>query len=403
MATILKKAICLGCLLALSSIVTWVTPVQAQGGFAMSGSFSAQNLELPQGASIHTPDIYVVIFNNSDEDLNVKISTSVPFGVTLVLAENDFLLEANSQKKLDIGIDISLDAVPGNYKMGIVAEPYKQGTEGIRIVGAAGQEADLTITGESSLVDIASVSPDGTPVPAVIVLLRDYEDNDFEIARIDSGVLKLNVSPGNYIAYAYIAGSKLAEETFTVATDEQKTITLEVKTVYFQGFEIVPNYYRDTEQVAMTQAVCTVINLLDAFTNVKVNLLVSSITQQEKLTIINLSRLEKGNMELSYNYIPADGWQQGEYTFMLQLEIDGQVYTTSQSKELNIDQTGGVSGVEVASATPSESPTPTSPVDVDTDVVDDSMTTWIVIIACIAGVGILTAITLIVLARRRYK
>jgi uncharacterized membrane protein len=205
MATILKKAICLGCLLALSSIVTWVVPVQAQGGFAMSGSFNAQKLELPQGTSLRTPDIYIVIFNNSAQDLNVKITTRAPFGVTLVLAECDFPLAANSQKKIEVGIDVGIDALPGDYKIGIVAEPYNEGAQGIQIVGAAGQEADLTITGESSLVDITTVSPDGSPVPALIVLYRDYENDDFEIARIDSGNLKLSVSPGNYITRAYIA------------------------------------------------------------------------------------------------------------------------------------------------------------------------------------------------------
>jgi len=398
MATILKKAICLGCLLALSSTVTWVAPVQAQGGFAMSGSFNAQKLELPQGTTLRTPDIYVVIFNNSDEDLNVKITTSAPVGVTIVLPEYDFPLNANSQKKLEVGIDVGIEAVPGDYKIGIVAEPYKLETEGIQIVGAAGQEADLTITGESGMVDISTVSPDGAPIPAMIILLRNYEGNDFEIARVDAGILKLTVSPGNYTARAYIAGSKLAEESFTVATDEQKTLSLTVKTVYFEGFEIVPNYQRDTDTLVMAQAVCTVNNLLEAFTEVKINLLVGSETQQENITIINLSRLEKGRIELSYNYIPVDGWQQGVYTFQLQLEVGGKIYTTSQVKGLEIDETGKASPIGVADATVSESTTPTSPADAG-----DSMTTWIIIIACVVVVGILIAITIIVLARRRKK
>jgi hypothetical protein len=399
MATIIKKAICLGCLLALSSIVTWVAPVQAQGGFAMSGSFNAQKLELPQGTSLRTPDIYVVIFNNSDQDLNVKITTNVPYGVSLVLTADDFPLAANSQKKIEVGIDVGIDALPGDYKIGIVAEPYKEGTQGIQIVGAAGQEADLTITGESSLVDITTVSPNGDPVPAMIVLFRDYEHDDFEIARIDSGILKLSVSPGNYIARAYIAGNQLAEENFAIATDEEKTITLEVKTVYFEGFEIVPNFQKDTENLVMTQVICTVNNLLEALTDVKVNLLVGSQTQQENITIINFTRLEIGKQPLSYNYIPADGWQQGEYTFILQLEINGQVYTTSQSKGLNIDETGKLSSTGVPAVTPSESTESTTPTMSPDEEAGTSMTGFI--IAGAAIVGILVVITVIVLARRR--
>ena len=40
----------------------------------MSTSFYAQEFELPQGSSLKTPDVYVV-FNNTDNDLNVRITT----------------------------------------------------------------------------------------------------------------------------------------------------------------------------------------------------------------------------------------------------------------------------------------------------------------------------------------
>jgi hypothetical protein len=158
----------------------------------------------------------------------------------------------------------------------------------------------------------------------------------------------------------------------------------------------VPNFQKDTENLVMTQAICTVNNLLEALTDVKVNLLVSCQTQQENITIINFTRLEIGKQPLSYNYIPADGWQQGEYTFMLQLEIGGQIYTTSQSKGLSVDETGRINSTGVADATPSKSTTPTTSPDEEAGT---SMTGFI--IAGAAIVGILIVITVIVLARRR--
>ncbi|OGO20480.1 MAG: hypothetical protein A2Z15_00255 [Chloroflexi bacterium RBG_16_50_11] len=395
-ASILKKAICLGCLLALFSTVSWVTPVQAQGGFAMSGSFNAQKLELPQGTSLHTPDIYIVVFNNASEDLNVKITTNVPLGVKLVLDEYDFPLNANSQIKLEVGIEIGMEAIPGVYKIGIIAEPYKEGAEGIQIVGAAGQEADLTITGESGTVDVTAVSPDGVLVPAMIVLFREYEKNTFEIARTETGDLKLTVSPGDYTARVYIAGKELAKENFTVAIDEQKTLSMMVKTVYFEGFEIVPNYHKDSGNLVIVEAVCAVNNLLEAFSLVKVNLLVSKETHQDKITIINLSRLEQGKMELSYNYVPGDGWQQGLYSFQMELEVDGQIYTASPTKRLNIDETGKASSTEITDATVSEPSTPTSPADETA-----SQINWPLLAGAVVIVGILIAIGIVVLARRR--
>jgi len=395
MTSFLKKAICLGCLLALFSTVFWVAPVQAQGGFAMSGSFYAQRLELPQGTTLRTPDIYVVIFNNSAEDINVKMTTNVPLGVTIVLSEYDFPLSANSQKKLDVGIDIAMEAIPGDYKIGITAQPYKEGIEGIQIVGGASQEADLTITGESGAVNISTVSTEGSPVPATIVLFRAYEQDSFEIARTETGSLITNVSPGDYVTHAYVAGRELAVESFSVAADEQKTLSLMIKTIYFEGFEIVPLNQRDTENLVMVHVVATLKNLLEAFDAVKVNLLVSSETQQENVNIINLTRLEKGDAELSYNYMPVDGWQQGVYIFKLELEIGGQVYTTSSPKTMTVDETGKASLISVTGATDSATSTPTSPAETE------SSNTWLIIAG--AAVGVLIIITAFLLIRRRTK
>ncbi len=395
MASILKKAICLGWLLVLFGTVIYAAPVQAQGGFAMSGSFYSQKLELPQGAKIHTPDIYVVVFNNSNEDINVKMTTNAPLGVTLTLAEYEFRLAAHSQKTLEVGIDIAMDAVPGDYKISVTAQPYKESIEGIQIIGGAEQEADLTITGDFGAVDISTVSIDGSPVPAVIVLLRSYEQGDFEIARTDTGRLITNVSPGSYSTHAYVAGRELAVETFTVAADEQKTLILTIKTVYFEGYEIVPVNQNDTGSLVMVHVVSTVKNLLDAFTNVKVNLLVSSETKQESVNIINLSRLEKGDVELSYNYVPANGWQPGIYIFKLELKVGDEIYTTSNAKTLKVDATGKASLVTISGATASATSTPTSPAETE------SSNTWLIIAG--AAVGVLLIITVISLVRRRNK
>ena len=41
----------------------------AQGGLALSGNFYRQEFNLPQGAVLSSPDIYVVVFNNSNAPL----------------------------------------------------------------------------------------------------------------------------------------------------------------------------------------------------------------------------------------------------------------------------------------------------------------------------------------------
>jgi hypothetical protein len=398
MASSFRKAICLGWLLALLSTVIWVAPVQAQGGFAMSGSFYSQKLELPQGTSLRTPDIYVVVFNNSDDDINVKMTTNTPPGVTIILQEYEFPLAAHSQKKVDVGVDISMEAVPGDYTIGVTAEPYKTGTTGIQIVGGAGQDADLTITGDYGVVNITTVSPSGVSVPARIVLYRTYNaQENFEIARSETGELDLNVSPGDYFTCAFISGKQLAEENFTVAADELKSVTMAVKTVYFEGFEVVPVTQRDTGQMVMANVVCSINNLLDAFSDVKVNLIVNSDTQLENLNILNMSRLEQSQTEVNYNYIPSDGWQVGVYLFKLELEIGGEIYTTSQAKGLTIDETGKAGLMPVGGAIEeTTSPAPmTTAAAADTETVSPSSLTLLILIG--AAVGVLVIVIAVIL------
>ncbi len=405
MASSLKKAICLGWLLALFSTIIWVAPVQAQGGFAMSGSFSSQKLELPQGTSLRTPDIYVVVFNNSDEDINVKVSPNTPPGVTIILQEYEFPLAANSQKKIDIGVDISMEAVPGDYTIGVTAEPFKTGSTGIQIVGGAGQEADLTITGDYGVLNVTTLSPDGAPVPSRIVLFRAYTDENFEIARTETGELDLNVSPGDYLTRAFIAGRQLAEESFSVAADEHKGVTMTVKTVYFDGFEVVPLAQRDTGEMVLANVVCSINNLLDAFTDVQVNLVVSSDAQQENVNILNTSRLEQSQTEINYNYIPGDGWRAGTYIFKLELEIGGQIYTTSQAKGLTVDETGKASLTTVGGGTidsETSTPTPTSTEAADTETVSGSSFIWLIIVGVAVGVLVIV-IAVILFVRKRMQ
>lgn len=395
-----RKAVCLALLLLLTSF-GWGLPAQA-GGFAMSGSFYAQEFELPQGSSLSSPDVYIVVFNHTDGDLNVRMTPQTPFGVKLILSEDDFPLEAGKQNKVGIGVEVGQEAIPGEYKVGITAEPYTKGATGIQIVGAAGQEAKLTITGEAASVEITSVSPDGEPVPAMIRLYRQTESQTFDIGFSETGSLKVAVSPGSYETSAYVAGKQVAEESFDISTDEEKEIRLTVKTVYFEGFGIVPNYRKGTEELAMVKIVYAVNNLLQAFPSAEVRLRVSHDgAPLEEATLVNLSPLEKGKIELSYNYIPSEGWEQGVYRFKLELDIGGEVYTASPDKELNIGGEADIapSGKEKEVAVTAEPVVSMSAgKSVDGSIVN--ALNW-PLIAGIAGGVVLLVIIITVLVRRR--
>lgn len=309
----------------------------------MSGSFSHQQFELPQGVNISSPDIYVVIFNNAGDALKINMTTEAPMGVELALSEEDFALNAGEQKKVMVGVNVTEDAVPGEYELKISAEAYSEGA-GIKIVGSVAQTATLTILGEAASVEVTAVNPSGEPVPAVVRLykLSDSEKTDFGYS--ETGSLKVKVSPGKYLAEAYVSWKKLAEETFDIAADEEKTIILTVKTVCFEGFGIVPNYYTETGKLAFAQVMYTINNLYQTFPEAEVVLKVTfDGTPLEETTIATLTPLEKGRVGLKYNYIPAGGWGDGTYGFMLQLKLEGEPYATTLEEQLNVSG-GGVAG-----------------------------------------------------------
>jgi hypothetical protein len=312
------------------------------GGLAISGSFYRQEFEIPLGTTLSAPDVYVVVFNNSSEDFNISMTTESPTGVELVLSAKDFQLKASEQKRIDISIKVSDAAAPGNYTLRVTAEAHKEGT-GIQLLGAAGQTAKLTITGEAASVEVIAVTPDGGAIPAMVKLYKQAGNQNFNVGYSETGSLKMKVAPGNYLAEAYVAGNKLADKTFSVAANETKKITLEVKTVYFEGFGIVPNNNTKTKELAFAQVVYTVNNLLEAFPEAKV---IMKVTEGgaplDETTLATLAPLEKGRVGLNYNYIPSGGWQNTTYTFKLDLQISGQLYVSSKEEKLELG-TGGSS------------------------------------------------------------
>lgn len=328
-------------LLLMSSLI--VAPPARAGGLAMSGSFYRQNFEIPIGTTLNTPDIYVVVFNNSSDDINIKMTTETPTGVELILSEKDFPLKAGEQNKVEVGVNISDAAVPGKYTLKVTAEAHKEGT-GIQLLGSAAQTASLTIIGEAGSVEIATVTPDGGPVLALVRLYKQSGSQNLNIGYSETGSLKERVSPGNYLAEAYVGGNKMADKSFSVAANESKKITLEVKTVFFEGFGIIPNYNTETKELSFAEVDYTVNNLLEAFPEAKVSLKVTKGgAPLDETTLATLAPLEKGRVALSYNYIPSSGWQKTTYTFKLDLLIDDKTYVSSKEEKLELG-TGGTSG-----------------------------------------------------------
>lgn len=331
-------------LLLLASLFITV-PAQADGGFAISGSFGSYYFEMPQGSSVSSPSIYVVVFNNSDEEIMVRMTTEAPDGVNITLSDDDFTIEAGGQQKVFIGVEVSEDVAPGEYEKGlsVTAEPYKETVEGIVITGSAGRDDTLVVVGESASVTAQTVNPEEEPVVTVIRLFKDVDGNKYEYAYSEAGTLEAIVSPGSFIAQAYVGGQMRAEESFSLVAGEDKMVILTVGTVYLAGFGVVANYDAETGELAFGQIVSTLTNLYQQVNYAEVLLLVTRDgAALDEVSIDKRSPLEVGSVGLSWPYEPPGGWVDGTYGFSLQLYLDGTLSYTTQEEQLTVGGGGGI-------------------------------------------------------------
>lgn len=326
--------------LLLCLMLSWLLlplPAQAQGGIAMSGTFYHQNFEIPQGVELSAPSIYVVVFNQGDEEFGVRMSSETPLGVNISFSEDDFSLVPGGQKQVYVTVKVSEDAIPGDYELLICAQRLSAETEGaVGISTSVAQKAKLKVLGESAWVEVKVLSPTSEPVVAQVRLFKLIEGRENEFAMSTSGTLEAKVSPGHYIVRAYVASEMLAEESFAIAADESKSITLTVRTIYFGGVGVVPNYYTETGELAFAQVVYTLHNLYQPMNDVEVILKVTEDgVPSEEISVLSLGTLDVGDIGGSYNYIPQGGWQDGDYGFRLELYVGGKLYTTTLEHKLS--------------------------------------------------------------------
>jgi hypothetical protein len=323
-----------------------VCPVNAdEGGIAMSGSFSSQTFEIPQGSSLSAPSVDIVVFNNRNEATSFQMSTEAPVGVTVNLSETDFTLASGGQKSLSISIEVTEDAAPGNYSISITAEAIKEGVQGIQLLGSARQIAPLQVLGESATVNVQAISPDGTPVVAVIRLYKQIGSNKYEFAYSETGILDTIVSPGSYIAEGYVGGQLLDSESFDIAAGETKTLTLTTGTIYFEQFDVLEYSNTGSGNFAFAEMVYTIRNIYEQVENAVVMLEVKrdgAFLEQKQVG--SFRPLVIGSVGQSYQYTPIDGWINGNYSFKLIINIDGEMYTSSPERHIDI---GGGNGSSV--------------------------------------------------------
>jgi len=318
------------------------SPVQA-AGMGISGTFSSQHFQLIPGESLSTPDIYVVVFNNTESEMLVKLTPETPAGVELILSAMDYTLSPDSQQRIEVGVAVSHEAVPGEYILTLTAEASPIGS-GIKLGAAAQQQAKLTIFGEAGSLVLSIISPEGGPFPAMIKLYRKVEGQNLPCGLSETGKLETRLPPGDYLAEAYFQGTKVAEESFGLAADEKKDVTLVARTIFLEGFCVVPNYHNKTGELVFAKIIYTINNLYQPLEDVKA-VLKATVDDQvvEEVELISLPTLDVGKTEGSSNYIPTEGWQDGIYSFKIELYSHGKLHTKSSAQEMTTESEEGAS------------------------------------------------------------
>ncbi len=335
----------LASLLFLIIIITMALPSQpaeAAGQIAMSGTFYSQDFEIPQGVEVANQSIYVVVFNQGNGEVVIHLTPGTPKDVELSFSNQDFSLKPGAQEKVYVGVKVSQDAVPGEYKLVVSAGEKLADTSGvIQMVTAVAQEAKLKITGESAKLFVNVVSPDGDPVVSNVRAFKEINGGLKEFVEGETGNLEAKLSLGHYIVRAYVGGEELAEEAVDMAiANEMKEITLTVKTAYFANFGIVPNYFKENGKLAFAKIVYQVRNLYQPMKQVDLILDVSSDYDTNNTpiesTFLSLSELPIGDTAGSREYIPPEGWQSGTYVFKAKMIVNGEPYANTLEEKLEV-------------------------------------------------------------------
>lgn len=315
------------------------SPVQAQG-MGLSGNFYRQHFELCPGETSPEADIYVVVSNPTDSAIRVKMVAVTPEGVQILPSQDDFALEAGGQQKVNIRVQVSQQAVPGEYTIVISAEAYREGT-GIKITAAAQQEATLSVLGEAGRVTITAVTDKGEPFPALVGVYQEVAGELSEIRPLKKGKLEARLVPGDYIAQAHYQDIKLAEESFSLAADEEKEITLVCYTLLLSEFSVSP-VYSDSGELASARIEYTIANLLEPLKDVKAVLKVEIDDKPlDEVELVSFSNIDIGTSGGNYNYIPSQGWKKNHsYSFVIELYAAGELRYQSPPQELTYGKAG---------------------------------------------------------------
>ena len=301
------------------------------GGFGVSGTFSGYNYTMVPGETNSSTSVNVVFFNQYDVPITVRLNAEGPPGVTYLNLQNEYTIEANTQLRIPILIELDDLIVPGTYRLHVYAQVLPSTEEGITLIGSAGLQAKLLVLGEAGMVNLSVVSVNGNSFPAVLELFRVDENTLVSVARNELEIVS-QYAAAEYVVKAYYESRQVAETSFTLSDQDDLTIVLVAQTLAIGSFRVVPMFENQSDILTTAQISFELENHYKPVDDVRVML---NVTYQqsslEAVEILSASSVSVDSTNGQFTYYPVQGWRAGEYTFELQVTNEQETIEASSS------------------------------------------------------------------------
>ncbi len=322
--------------LAASMAAAYVARAELVAGVAMSGSFAALSpLKVPQGSVVSSDSLFVVVFNQRDEPLHVRLEYDAPPGITVAFVPNttDLDMPPHSSRRFRVVINVSDAVTPGRYTIYVRAYVVRNETPGkVVVLEGAAEKLELIVVGDYSVLHVRVVDPGGDIARSALVrVMRPVKGREVSVADSWGGVLDAKLIPGNYTVYAYMAGELVASARVALRPYEEKNITLEAKVLYIERFSVKP--LKSGDSVVGAKLHVVIKNLYHTLHGVTVILEVARDGNIfEERPLVASSTLPPGRSEYFLDYVPEKGLEPGNYTFRVKVyAFNGKLVAASKT------------------------------------------------------------------------
>ena len=310
--------------------MTLISPIQtnASGGIAVTGTFADYHYKLLPGEVIETPDVFIIFFNNFAVDIEVELTTSInnldgspsTVGDRVSFLLDDTLIEipANSSIRIPIGIEVSEDAPTGEYRLGLAAQVIPDNIDGITVTGSAELRTRMSIFGEAGDLEIRTFDMFGEALPAQLRLFRRDGSSTVPVRTVNNGIIIDRFVPGDYFVVGSYKDYEVLREEFTIVDREQTVLHIVAQTVFIEDMTVTPLISTNTGLLSRVRINYTIRNIHTMVEDVRLILNTNfedELIDRGEEAIIPF--LPESVFEGSFNYLPPEGWESGNYTFKI--------------------------------------------------------------------------------------